>query len=167
MIAFISIFLTAQGTMVQSLFLLSVLSFFIYATLRIKPFESRHANQLELLSLFALVVTCFSGIFYLSSRSGKVGFQVGKDCKCASHLVILEENNKWFLFILILTSNGLFFGLFFIRFMSNFKRQLQRKHKKCFFWLCACCSKKRLLSENAKSLVNVENEAMLAQFDLI
>ena len=141
LIAFISIFLTAQGTMVQSLFLLLVLCCFVIATLKIKPFESRYANQLELLSLISLMVTSFSGIFYLSSRRGKVGFQVGKDCKQARvTVVILEEHNKWVLFVLILASNGTFFVFFAMRVLSNFKHKLQKKHKRCFYLLCTCCS---------------------------
>lgn len=74
LIAFVSIFLTGSGTMVQSLVLLSILCFFIYATLRVSPFEHRSANQLEIVSLIALIVTVYCGIFYLSSRSAEAGF---------------------------------------------------------------------------------------------
>ena len=69
LVACVSIFLTAQGTMVQSLVLLSLLCFFIYATLKVRPFEHRSANQLEIVSLIALIATVYCGIFYLTART--------------------------------------------------------------------------------------------------
>lgn len=80
LVAFISIFLTSQGTLVQSLVLLFLLGIFIYITLKIRPFEDRTANQLEVVSLLALIVTVYAGIFYLSASQRGTGFVSGKDC---------------------------------------------------------------------------------------
>ena len=66
----------------QSLALLCILGFFILVTLKISPFEDRYANHLEILSLIALIITTYCGVFYLSSRSpSKNGYVFGKDCK--------------------------------------------------------------------------------------
>lgn len=82
LIAFVSIFLTSRGTIVQSLVLLCLLGFFIFVTLRVSPFEDRHANHLEIVSLVALIITTYCGVFYLSSRNPtRNGYVFGKDCK--------------------------------------------------------------------------------------
>lgn len=66
----------------QSLALLCILGFFIIVTLKVSPFEDRHANHLEILSLMALIITTYCGVFYLSARNpSKNGYVFGKDCK--------------------------------------------------------------------------------------
>ena len=51
-------------------------------TLKVSPFEDRHANHLEILSLMALIITTYCGVFYLSARNpSKNGYVFGKDCK--------------------------------------------------------------------------------------
>lgn len=67
-IAFISIFLASYGTMTQALVLLVVIMLFIFLTLRKRPFETDHLNELEVVSLFALIITVYCGLFFLSSR---------------------------------------------------------------------------------------------------
>lgn len=85
LIAFVAIFLTGRGTIVQSLVLLSILALFIYITLRVHPFEDKQANLLEIISLIALIITTYCGVFYLSSRSpNRSGYVFGKDCKACA-----------------------------------------------------------------------------------
>ena len=81
-IAFVSIFLTVKGTMLQSLVLFVILFSSIFLTIRIRPYEDFRVNRLEVVSLFALLVTAYCGIFFLSSRNpSNPDFVSGKDCK--------------------------------------------------------------------------------------
>ncbi len=157
-----SIFLTSQGTMVQSLVLLMILCLFLYATLKLKPFENRSATQLETVSLLALLTTVFCGIFYLSSRDNLYGFQVGKDCKRIINLLdVLSNSNKWILFVAITGSNGAFFYLFFILFIKNIRKKLRASHSRCFYLFCVCCSQTRLRREAQMEQILAKNEEMI------
>ena len=81
-IAFVSIFLTVKGTMLQSLVLFVILFSSILLTIKIRPYEDFRVNRLEVVSLFALLVTAYCGIFFLSSRNpSNPDFVSGKDCK--------------------------------------------------------------------------------------
>ena len=81
-VAFVSIFLTAAGTMLQSLVLFILLIFSIFLNFKVKPFAESRANRLEIFSLLALIITVYCGIFFLSARNPmKLEFVSGKDCK--------------------------------------------------------------------------------------
>ena len=83
LIAFISIFLTSQGTIFQSLILFVVLIVSIFISIRVNPYNQRKINRLEMVSLTALVVTVYCGIFFLSARDpSDIDYIQGKDCKC-------------------------------------------------------------------------------------
>ncbi len=82
LIGFVSIFLTAKGSMVQSLVLFVLLVLSIFQTVRSRPYEDYRINRLEVISLLALIVTVYCGIFYLSARNpSTTDFVDGKDCK--------------------------------------------------------------------------------------
>ena len=116
LIAFISIFLVSQGTMFQSLVLFIVLLVSIFINFKVNPYTERKINRLEIVSLVALIVTVYCGIFFLSARNpSKLEFIRGKDCKSLVILVTLSQEKRWFLFIAILFSNGLFAGLWAVR----------------------------------------------------
>ena len=57
-------------------------------------------------------------------------------------VVSLQQSQKWFLFFLIILSNGAFFALVLYRIFHSFRRKLRRNHRKCFIWLCLCCNKR-------------------------
>ena len=81
-IAFVATFLSVKGSLLQSLVLLVILLLCLAHSARVKPFQHRRANCLELLSLVALLLTAYCGIFFLSARSpSSVAFTSGKDCK--------------------------------------------------------------------------------------
>ena len=58
-IAFISIFLTSEGTMLQSLVLFVLLLVSIFINFRVNPFYERKINRLEIVSLSALIITVY------------------------------------------------------------------------------------------------------------
>ena len=85
LIAFISIFLTAEGTMLQSLVLFILLIVSIFINFKVNPYQERKINRLEIVSLVALIVTVYCGIFFLSARNPqKLEYIRGKDCKLSS-----------------------------------------------------------------------------------
>lgn len=81
-IAFVSIFLTSQGTITQSLVLFVVLVLSIFLNFKVNPFVKRNINRLEIVSLIALIITVYCGIFFLSARNPRKNEYIhGKDCK--------------------------------------------------------------------------------------
>ncbi len=82
LIGFVSILLTSKGSMLQSLVLFVLLILSIFQTLRSHPYEDYRVNRLEVVSLLALLVTAYCGIFFLSDRnSSSPDFQEGRDRK--------------------------------------------------------------------------------------
>ena len=64
-VAIIGTFLVAQGTTIQALLLLLLLSISLLVQLRLRPFATPFLNSLESASLVALLVSVFAGLFFL------------------------------------------------------------------------------------------------------
>ncbi len=135
-VAFVSIFLTGQGTMLQALVLFVVLIFSIFLSLRVSPFLERNVNRLEVVSLLALVVTVYCGIFFLSARN-PANFIHGKD-------FALSDSHKWVLFLAIILSNGVFISLWIYRLLGHLRDKLLTRFPGCYRFFCLCCSHPRL-----------------------
>ncbi len=166
-IAFISIFLAAYGTMTQALLLLLFMMFFIFITIRRRPFETMHMNELEVISLFALIVTVYCGLFFLSSRSPtSLGYQYGRDCKLMFHILVsLSSSTRWLLFVLIVFVNLLFLLLWLWRLFSDLKDTLRTRCRR--FYLCCClfCNRDLLAMEEHDSREEQKNVQKIKQID--
>ena len=65
------------------LFVVLVVSIMII--FKVNPYNERKINRLEIVSLIALIVTVYCGIFFLSARNpAKLEYIRGKDCKLLS-----------------------------------------------------------------------------------
>ena len=80
LVAGVAVFLLRAGTLVQAFLLLLLLSLFLLASLRVRPFLRPLLNSLELFSLAALLLTVFAGLFYLAARDpASPAYLPGKD----------------------------------------------------------------------------------------
>ena len=94
-VAAISVFLTQEGTLVQSYLLLMLLLLFILLTIKLRPYSRPLLTFLELLSLSALLLTVFAWAFFLSSRpESSPYFKIGKDCKSKILIQFLSAQLK-------------------------------------------------------------------------
>ena len=102
-VAIIGTFLVAQGTTIQALLLLLLLSISLLIQLRLRPFATRFLNSLESASLVALLVSVFAGLFFLGHRDSSSSFyRPGQD-------FALSAVMRWLLFFLVLVANLAFF----------------------------------------------------------
>ena len=102
-VAGVSVFLQAQGTLAQAYLLLLLLALSLGATLLVRPFARPLLTALELLSLAALCLSVFAGLFFLGSRDPASPFFLrGTDYALAPPL-------RWVLFLLVLLPNAAFF----------------------------------------------------------
>ena len=65
---FITVFLSSLGRIVQALAVILLLIFYLFYTLRKKPYITRRLNELEIASLLTSSITIYCGVFFLSSR---------------------------------------------------------------------------------------------------
>ena len=80
---FITIFLSTLGHIVQALAVIILLAFYLFITMRKRPYTTRRLNELEIMSLLVSAVTIYAGMFFLSSRdSTESSFNPNKDSKC-------------------------------------------------------------------------------------
>lgn len=70
-VAAIGTFLVPQGTTVQALLLLVLLGVSLLLQLRLRPYSTHFLNSLESLSIGALLVSAFAGLFFLA-----IGIQI-------------------------------------------------------------------------------------------
>ena len=149
-IAAISAFLIQEGTLVQSLGLLLLIFCFILLALKVKPYERPLLNSLELASLFVLELTVFCGVFFLSAGDpSSQYFQHGKNCKSLFDLVVLDEWEKWLLFVLILMANLWFFTRVAWSVMGDMRSSLRGDCPR--FYLCCClCMNRGLFKTETK-----------------
>lgn len=66
---FITVFISSLGRIVQALAVIVLLVFYLFITIRKKPYTTRRLNELEITSLLTSATTIYSGVFFLSSRS--------------------------------------------------------------------------------------------------
>lgn len=168
LIAFISIFLTSQGTMLQSLVLFIVLIVSIFINFKVNPYNERKINRLEIISLIALIVTVYCGIFFLSARNpSKLEYIRGKDCKTASNLVTLSQSKKWLLFLAIILSNGLFAGLWLFRLVLEVKIKLLKRFPRCYNFFCLCRNRRKLMREQQVAVTSEKNKKLIIRLEEI
>lgn len=81
-ISFIAVFLRTYGVVIQALCTELLLIVSIFMTLRIKPYEHKILNIVEIVSLGCLSVTVYCGIYYLSAKlESDDSFIYGRDCE--------------------------------------------------------------------------------------
>lgn len=157
-IAFIAVFLIPQGTEIQSFVLLFVLLCLGFFTFRVMPWNRLSLNHLELHSLIALLVTVFSGLLFLSSSDPSTPyFQTGKDCKCFSCIVTLEEYSKWILFAFIFLANTSFFINIVWNAFGDTRSSIRNKCARFYVCCCLCGDRKLYKEEVQDEKVKVRN----------
>lgn len=67
-VSFIAVFLRTYGVVIQALCTELLLIVSIFMTLKVKPYERKILNSMEIISLACLSVTVYCGIYYLSAK---------------------------------------------------------------------------------------------------
>ena len=141
LVAVIGTFLVSQGTSVQALLLLLLLSVSLLVQLRLRPFMTPFLNSLETASLCALLVSVFAGLFFLGHRdTASPFFRPGQDYALAPAV-------RWLLFLLILLANASSFLSFGSRLLRSARLYLRLKRPRCYLACCLCFNRRLLASE--------------------
>lgn len=82
---FITVLLSSTGRIVQALFVILLLIFYLFYTIRKKPYTTRRLNELEITSLLTSSITIYCGVFFLSSRENDPSFTPNVDSKLGSY----------------------------------------------------------------------------------
>ena len=89
---FITVFLSSLGRIVQALAVILLLIFYLFLTIRKKPYTTRRLNSLEIASLLTSSITIYAGVFFLSSRdSADPSFTPNID---SNSLIILSDARR-------------------------------------------------------------------------
>ena len=131
-VAAIATFLVPQGTTVQALLLLIVLAASLLLQLRIRPYSTPFLNKLEISSISALLVTVYSGLFFLGHRDPRSPFfRPGTDFALSSAM-------RWILFLLIFIINISFFLRLAGELLQNLRTTIRMRYPR-FYLICCLC----------------------------
>ena len=142
---FITVFLSSLGRIVQALAVILLLIFYLFLTIRKKPYTTRRLNSLEIASL----LTSSSPFTRGSSSSARETQPTPlspqtSTVTLSSFLVTLGEGTKWVLVATIILSNTIFLYLWIHHFCQDVRLLFATKYLRLFRACCLCCRSSRL-----------------------
>eukprot|EP00347_Sterkiella_histriomuscorum_P009701 403340212 len=130
---------------------LLMLILFMSINLTKSPFITVTLNQLESISIVSSILTIFCGIFFIVSVES-TNVDTGEET--SSSQVNLTDNTKLMLFLIILTSNLVFFLMWIIKMIKQLRNILIKKLRVIYTLVCLCGNNKKYQD----LLVQIERE---------
>jgi hypothetical protein len=120
------------GRKVQSMLVFGLMIFIICLHSLIKPFMTPSLNNLETMSILALTLTIFAGIFFVTDSSNN------PTTVRTRNEFELTDTEKIILFMLFVLSNFLFFIWWGMLYAMEARRFMRVKYPSAFHYLCLC-----------------------------
>jgi hypothetical protein len=120
------------GRKVQSMLVFGLMIFIICLHSLIKPFMTPSLNNLETMSILALTLTIFAGIFFVTDSSNN------PTTVRTRNEFELNDTEKIILFMMFVLSNLLFFLWWGMLYAMEARRFMRVKYPSAFHYLCLC-----------------------------
>lgn len=135
-IIFISVFLESFGVITQALVVFIVLILFLILNIKLKPFTFEVLNDMEMMSIITSILTVYCGLFYLSDQSTSTTTSTARNLASdSSNDLNLSFETRFFLFLIIIISNMLFFSYWAYKMVGEIKNQVRTKFKKVYLYI--------------------------------
>lgn len=120
------------GRKVQAMLVFGLMIFIICLHSLVKPFMTTSLNNLETMSILALTLTIFAGIFFVTDSSNNpTSIRTRNEFE-------LSNTEKLVLFLLFILSNVLFFVWWGALYVMEARRFMRVKYPKAYHMLCLC-----------------------------
>jgi hypothetical protein len=120
------------GRKVQAMLVFGLMIFIICLHSLVKPFMTTSLNNLETMSILALTLTIFAGIFFVTDSSNNpTSIRTRNEFELSSF-------EKLLLFLLFIFSNILFFLWWGALYAMEARRFMRVKYPKAYHMLCLC-----------------------------
>lgn len=154
MVACASLF-TTLGRKIQAMLIFIFLLFVIMLQNYKKPFMSRNLNNLESLSILALLFSIYAGIFFVTDKANNT------TAKASRNEFTLQDYEKLILYLLFILSNLVFFAYWGFLFLVELRRFMRVKFQKFFHYLCLFNNKNAVNREVEGRIRFLRNEELM------
>ncbi|CDW72107.1 UNKNOWN [Stylonychia lemnae] len=161
LLIFISVFVSTFGVMAQALIVFIVLILFLILNLKAKPFSTVALNDLETVSLVTSMITIYCGLFFLSNTKQS---QIDQDPELKDKAVQLSDNVLFGLFIIIVSSNCIFFFYWLYKMLFEVKGKIMRSTPKLYLFFCSCSNQQQFQKDLKQLKLDEENDALREEF---
>jgi hypothetical protein len=158
----IATLLTLSGKKIQAMLVFIFMVFCLIIHNAVKPFMSRRLNQIEAVSIIALVISIYCGIFFVTDKDNN------KTAKENNNDYALSDSEKLILFLLFLFSNLTFLIYWGVSYCLEARKYFRLKFPKFYYIICLCGNVKAIETEKRKRVALVRGEEMMdTYFDLV